>query len=160
MQVYNPQAHTEEAFINALEGGRFAVSHPNGAETWDIESVLPTLAPTVIFRRSNSVSEMIKAAADGAAVMFPYSNDHEALIPPGFQLRRGIDGKLEVQVANSLSPYPEYLSVDRLIRSEITIAIDPNLVGNSVLIIEKASSGITTVSVNTTNTTGIRTISF
>lgn len=155
--AYNPQIHTEEAFINALGGRRYAINQQSGAETWDIERVLPSLAPAVKFRRSNSVSEMIKAAADGAAVMFPYSNDHEALIPPGFNLRRDVNGGLEVQVANSLSFYPEYLSTDRLIKSEITTAIDLDTLQNqnSVLIIERATLGIRTV---LAQESGIRTV--
>ncbi len=136
--VYNPQVHSEEGFIEALGGRGFAVNYQNGAETWDVEKVLPTLAPTVRFRRSNSVTEMLKASAAGGAVMFPYDNGHEALIPPGFQLRKTLGGILQVQVANPLNAYPEFLPVERLIKSEISTAIDTSYDSNSVLIIERS----------------------
>lgn len=139
--LYDPNRHTEEDFVAALgppQSGQY--------ETRDIARVLPTLAPEVRFRRSNSVAEMVEAAANGAAAMFPYSNDHEALIPPGFQLRRSAGGNIEVQVANSLSNYAEFLPIERLIRSEIIMSQDPNSIENSVLIIEGPQpSGIRTV---------------
>ncbi len=148
--VYDPNRHSEEAFIDALGGSDFARTHSEGAETWDVERILPNLVPEVRLRRSNSVSEMLRAAADGAAVMFPYDNKHEALIPPGFQLRRTSDGTLGVQVVNPLNAYPEFLPVDELVKSEITCAIDPSRTPNSVLIIER-------VGIRTAHPIGIRT---
>lgn len=154
--VYDPIRHTEERFVAAIgrdTSGQF--------ETGDIVRVLPTLAPEVSFRRSNSVAEMVEASANGAAVMFPYSNNHEALIPPGFQLRRGTRS-IEVQVANSLSDYAEFLPIERLIRSEIIMSQDPERIENSVLIIERPqSSGIRTVDTQRRPITivpGIRTV--
>ncbi len=147
----NPQPFTERVIIEALGGQTYLATHQRGAATGDIARALATLTPYIRTRRTNSVSEMLQAVENGAAVMFPISHNHEALIPPGHRLRRGVNGRLEVQVADPLSTQQRYVSVDELIRSEITVAEDPGIVENSTLIIEK---GITTVDAGE----GIRTI--
>ncbi len=148
----NPRPYTERDIIEALGGQRYVAEHANGAETGDVARALRTLSPHIRTRRTNSVAEMLRAAENGAAVMFPITSNHEALIPPGHRLRRGINGVLEVQVADPLSSQPRYIGVNGLIRSEITVVEDPDRIENSVLIMEK---GIQTV---TSAQEGIRTV--
>lgn len=86
---------------------------------------------------------MLRAIENGASVMFPLTSNHEALIPPGHRIRRGINDVHEVQVADPLLSQPRYIPVDSLIRSEITVVEDPERTENSVLILER---GIQTLS--------------
>lgn len=143
--LYDPTRHTEQAFLEQLGGQAYARNY-NGVETSSIAGILPTLAPDISLRRSNSVREILEAASNGAAVMIPYNiymgMGHEGVIPVGWQLRRNGRGALEVQVANSMSDTPEFFSVRSLIRSEVTVVLNPETEENSVLIIERTTPQI------------------
>lgn len=141
---YNPRVHTEESFIDVLGGREFARQNPHGCLTEEVIKSIQALAPGVKVRGTGSVAEMLRAAADGAAVMFPYSTNHEALIPPGFQLRRGTRG-FEVQVANPLRDDTEFRLVEDLLAGEIINTPHNILASNHVLIIERVRPRVRTI---------------
>ena len=138
----NPSPCTESDIFRMLGGQQFANANPRGVEAADITRTLQILAPHIRTRRTNSVIEMLRAVENGAAVMFPISNIHEALIPPGHRLGRNESGSLYVQAADPMSTMPRNVLVDSLIRSEITVVDDPERIENNVLILER---GIRTV---------------
>lgn len=162
--LYDPANHTERRFIEELGGREFVAANRGGFEMRQLIPALQQLAPHIRVRRSNSVLEMLSAGEHGAAVMYPFSNGHEALIPPGRRMRRNqTDGQLEVQIINSLygSRNIDFVKVANLVRSEITLADTPGVdhQENNVLIIERARQPIQTVRVGTDTRVPIRTVS-
>ncbi len=138
----NPNPFTEAGVISTLEGQDFVRSHPYGAETGEIGTVLPTLAPHIRIRRTTSVTEMIRASMNGAAVIFPISSDHEGLIAPGYHLQRGRNG-IELQIVDPMYDRPRFIPIEEVIRSEVTVIEEATLRENNVLIMERMIQTIT-----------------
>ncbi len=155
----NPQPYTERDMLKALGGQHFAAANQDGIEASEIARALKSLAGHVDARRTNSVAEMIRAAEEGAAVMFPISNNHEALMPPGHRIGRNNNGQLYVLAADPMSEQSREVPVSALIRSEIIVVSDPNLVENNVLIIEKGIREVAQRPANRTVKNPIRTVS-
>ena len=122
--LYDPTMHTEEAFIGVLDQRvqrNFAGFYRMGMSIQHLAVALSHLAPRVMIRGSNSLTEMLTAAQNGGAVLFAPTPAHEALIPPGHQLRRGMGEDFDVQYADPASAYPSFIPVEQLIRSQISV---------------------------------------
>lgn len=138
--IFDPSLHTEARFIQELGGNLrrdYAREHPAGATSVDLVRVISVLAPQVNLRGTNSVADILEAVENGAAAIIPVPHEqHVVLIPPGHRLRRGTNGQLEVQVADSLRDRERFIPVDSLIQSEITPQVNTDFYENSVVILE------------------------
>lgn len=122
--VYDQNRHSEQAFIDAQHSPGYARNHQNGANSGEVMKALGELAPEVEFRRSNSVSEILNAVENGAAVIILPDPAHAALIPPGSRVSRDAQGKLAVQTIDPIRG-ERMLPLEDLLKSDITISVNP-----------------------------------
>jgi hypothetical protein len=137
--IYDETRHNEQALINSMGSADFAALNANGVSDSDIIRALADRTPEVTARRSNSVEEVLQSVENGAGAIVHLSQNHIGLIPPGNRVRKTGD-QLEVQVIDPLTG-PRWINVDTLIKSDITVASEPNFA--PVVIIERKTTTTT-----------------
>lgn len=130
--VYDEERHSEEAFIRHLGGDTYVKSVRDanliGASTGDVVRTLRELCPEVQVERTDSVHAILQAVQEGAAAVVPLLSrpSHVGSIPPKDRVSRNTYGQLYVPVVDPLSGVNDNFPIERLIKSDITLAPFPD----------------------------------